>query len=66
MSWARSVSPGRRLAPGSGTSTSNPRQQTNTLPSYIAANPVYGATNARLDWLRVGLSTETRPTIGAR
>ncbi|MGE5156289.1 MAG: peroxidase family protein [Betaproteobacteria bacterium] len=40
--------------PGTGTSTSNPRQQTNQLPSYISANTVYGATNARLDWLRSG------------
>ncbi len=39
---------------GTGTSPSNPRQQTNTLPSYISANPVYGATKARLDWLRDG------------
>lgn len=39
---------------GTGTSTANPRQQTNTLPSYINANPVYGPTNDRLDWLRDG------------
>ena len=30
-------------APGTGTSTSNPRQQVNTLASYINGNPVYGA-----------------------
>ena len=41
-------------AAGTGTSTANPRQQVNTLPSYIGGNPVYGATNARLDWLRDG------------
>jgi peroxidase len=41
-------------APGTGTSTSNPRQQTNTLPSYIGGNPIYGATPDRLDWLRDG------------
>jgi hypothetical protein len=46
---------------GTGTSTANPRQQTNTLPSYLAANPVYGATNARLDWLRDG-SLDGNPT----
>src|SRR5262249_11305622 len=34
--------------PGTGTSTSNPRQQNNTIPSYIAANVVYGDDNARL------------------
>jgi hypothetical protein len=46
---------------GTGTSTANPRQQTNTLPSYISGNPVYGATNARLDWLREG-SVDGNPT----
>jgi len=47
--------------PGTGTSTTNPRQQTNQLPSYISANTVYGATNARLDWLRSG-SLDGNPT----
>jgi hypothetical protein len=46
---------------GTGTSTSNPRQQTNTMPSYIGGNPVYGATNERLDWLRNG-SQDGNPT----
>ena len=46
---------------GTGTSTANPRQQTNTLPSYISGNAVYGATNARLDWLRDG-SYDGNPT----
>jgi hypothetical protein len=41
-------------SPGTGTSRDNPRQQTNTLPSFISGNPVYGATNQRLDWLRDG------------
>jgi hypothetical protein len=40
--------------PGTGTSTANPRQQINTIPSYISGNPIYGTTNARLDWLRQG------------
>jgi hypothetical protein len=39
---------------GSGTSTSNPRQQNNTTSSLINAFSVYGGTNARLDWLRSG------------
>jgi hypothetical protein len=39
---------------GTGTSTSNPRQQTNQLASYINGNPVYGVDNTRLDWLRQG------------
>jgi hypothetical protein len=41
-------------APGTGTSTRAPRQQINTISSYIDASQVYGTTAARLDWLRVG------------
>jgi hypothetical protein len=40
--------------PGTGTSKANPRQQINTLPSYISGNTVYGATTDRLNWLRSG------------
>src|SRR5262249_24307352 len=32
----------------------SPRQQINTLSSFIDASQVYGVTNARLDWLRNG------------
>jgi hypothetical protein len=39
-------------APGTG--TTSPRQQINTLSSYIDGSQVYGVTNARLDWLRDG------------
>jgi peroxidase len=39
-------------APGTGLTT--PRQQTNTVTSYIDAFAVYGGTNARLEWLRRG------------
>jgi hypothetical protein len=46
---------------GTGTSTSNPRQQINTLTNYISGNAVYGSTNARLDWLRAG-SLDGDPT----
>jgi len=49
---------------GTGTSTTNPRQQTNQIPSYLAANTVYGADNARLDWLRTG-SLDGNPTNNA-
>jgi hypothetical protein len=41
-------------SPGTGTSTSNPRQQNNTTSTYINAFSVYGGTNTRLDWLRAG------------
>src|SRR5436309_5633390 len=39
-------------APGTGVST--PRQQVNTLSSYIDASNVYGVDRNRLEWLRVG------------
>jgi peroxidase len=39
-------------APGTGVTT--PRQQINTLSSYIDGSNVYGVTDARLDWLRAG------------
>jgi Animal haem peroxidase len=39
-------------APGTGATT--PRQQINTVSSYIDASMIYGTTNARLDWLREG------------
>ncbi len=39
-------------APGTGTSTSNPRQQINTNSSVIDASQVYGDTAARLAWLK--------------
>jgi peroxidase len=39
-------------APGTGGST--PRQQVNTISSFIDASNVYGNTNSRLDWLRNG------------
>ena len=39
-------------APGTG--VSSPRQQVNTLSSYIDASNVYGVTSAREEWLRNG------------
>ena len=41
-------------APGTGTSSSNPRQQTNTVSSYIDGFNVYSGSAQRLDWLRSG------------
>jgi hypothetical protein len=43
-----------RTPAASGTGTTAPRQQTNTVSSYIDAFAVYGGTNARLEWLRDG------------
>lgn len=40
-------------APNTG-SPGNPRQQINTVPSYIDGFPVYGGTDDRLEWLREG------------
>ena len=42
------------VVPGSGSGPANPRQQINTVSSYIDGWPVYGGTRARLDWLRDG------------
>ena len=39
-------------APGTG--SSSPRQQINTISSFIDASQVYGATKSRLDWLTAG------------
>jgi hypothetical protein len=41
-------------SPGTGTSTANPRQQTNTITSYLEAQNVYSSSATRLDWLRNG------------
>jgi hypothetical protein len=43
-----------RSAPARGTGVTNPREQVNTVSSYIDGWPVYGGTNERLDWLRQG------------
>jgi peroxidase len=41
-------------APGTGTSTTNPRQQINTLSSFIDGFNIYGGDTTRLEWLRSG------------
>jgi len=48
------VIPFVRSDPAPGTGVTNPREQVNTLSSYIDAFAVYSGFNARLDWLREG------------
>ena len=48
------VIPFERSAAAPGTGVTSPREQINTLSSYIDAFAVYGGTDERLDWLRVG------------
>jgi hypothetical protein len=48
------VIPFTRDAAAAGTGVSNPRQQVNTVSSYIDAWAVYGGTQQRLEWLRDG------------
>ncbi len=43
-----------RSAAAEGTGTDSAREQTNTVSSYIDAWAVYGGSDERLDWLRVG------------
>src|SRR5256886_288735 len=51
-------------APGTGVDT--PREQVNTLSSYIDASNVYGVDATRLEWLRVGPVDGDMSNNGAR
>jgi hypothetical protein len=53
-----------KAAPGTG--VTNPRQQVNTVSSYIEASNVYGDTDVRLDWLREGSVDGNPDNNGAR
>jgi hypothetical protein len=46
--------PFTRSTAAPGTGVTNPREQVNTVSSYIEASPVYGDTTGRLEWLREG------------
>src|SRR2546428_4406879 len=51
-------------APGTGITT--PRQQVNTISSYIDASNVYGVDAKRLEWLRIGPVDGDMSNNGAR
>src|SRR5207237_9700249 len=51
-------------APGTGVTT--PRQQVNTLSSYIDGSNIYGVDPNRLEWLRVGPVDGDMSNNGAR
>lgn len=46
--------PFERSAAAGGTGVTNPRQQVNTVSSYVDAHAVYGPDATRLEWLREG------------
>ncbi|HEY3139947.1 MAG TPA: peroxidase family protein [Acidimicrobiales bacterium] len=48
------VMPFARSAAAAGTGLENPREQTNTVSSYIDGWTIYGGTPERLEWLRDG------------
>ncbi len=41
-------------APGTGTGPGNPREQVNTVPSYLDGYALYGGSQQRLEWMREG------------
>ena len=49
MAFTRSAA-----APGTGTSPRRPREQVNTISSYLDGGAVYGSDDERLEWLREG------------
>ncbi|MFC6084505.1 peroxidase family protein [Sphaerisporangium aureirubrum] len=51
---------------GTGTNASNPRQQTNTIGTYLDASTVYGENDTRLEWLREGPVDGNLANNGAR
>ena len=54
------------VMPGTGTGAGNPRQQVNTMGSYIDGAAVYGNTQQRLEWMRTGPDTGNAAKAGAK
>lgn len=53
------------VAPGTGTGPGNPREQVNTVNSYIDAWALYGGSSARLEWMRTGPDNGNPADAGA-
>jgi hypothetical protein len=60
------VIPFARSDAAPGTGVTNPREQVNTISSYLDAAVVYGGTNQRLEWLREGPVDGNLANNGAR
>jgi hypothetical protein len=58
--------PFTRSSIAAGTGTTRPREQVNTVSSYVDAWPVYGGTDERLEWLREGPVDGDLSNNGAR
>lgn len=54
------------FAPGSGIGTAAPREQVNTVGSYLDTSAVYGTTRQRSEWLRTGRDDGNPSRAGAR
>jgi hypothetical protein len=54
------------VAPGTGTGPGNPREQVNTVNSFIDASALYGGSSARLEWMRVGPDNGNPAKAGAK
>ena len=54
------------VAPGTGTGPGNPREQVNLVPSYIDNSALYGSSQARLEWMRVGPDNGEASKAGSR
>ncbi len=54
------------VAPGTGTGPGNPRQQVNTVNSYIDNWALYGGSQQRLEWMRSGPDNGDPAKAGAK